>query len=336
MVPTDRMTEYVNSSADTPPTDNPPAYTPPAYTPPAYTPPPSSSSGHGPRTQANPAGQNSPMMITPPNGQPAGHPQRPAMIVIQAGHPVQSFAYADLPIVYGSYPSKISLSLGIFQIVIGALCIVFNVVGYYYHATMSGPRTGVWGGIMFLWSGVFGICSAKYKTKRQITIFMIYSIISAPISGVLLICSVVGVVYQDHIVYDCVDGFCFKWYSTQDVAVAMNVMLAILAAVELPAAIWGSVLCCKVLGCCSSTNSQQNTSSEQYEAMRRGLSSNLISPSQPCFGGLEPAYPSGYPTHQIVDGSAPQYPSHYEADSAPQLIPPAYSDIISNDEKRPL
>jgi len=273
---------------------NPPAYTLPAPQP------------SGPGTQ-------------PYNGQVG---QNPPVIAIQAGQPVQMYAYGQTGSparIYANYLSKQSTGLGITQVVMGVLCIVFNAVGIAYWSTISIGCIGIWGGVLFIISGAFGISAAKVRSKCKIIAFMVLSIISAGITVPLLICAVIGAVIDNY-------ETCYSYYYEHNrimyscsniakVAVAMNCLLACLAIIEAIAAIWGSVICCKV-ACCCSNSGNQIMAPIQYATIQ-GQPVIIISQPQLNFGGQVVSYaPPEYTNQQIVTVSAPPYSAGYEQDNA--------------------
>jgi hypothetical protein len=306
--------------------------------PPAYTLPTASPSVQGTQTSDIPAGFNSPMTAVPCNI-PGGH--NPPVIQMQAGYPLQMYAYPKPATVYGSYLSKRSRSLGIAHITIGALCIVFNAVGIGFDAILSVASIGIWGGILFIVTGAFGISAAKLRTKCKITTFMVLCIVSAAVTIALFVCAVMGATIQGnegYYSYICRSYYYYDYYysnACRNVAIAMNSLLAILAVAAAIPAIWGSVLCCKVYGCCKASETQIMMSQEQYAGMSGGQPMIIIPLSQINFGGQMVAYAPGYSAQQTGSTSAPPYPLNYEPDTAP-LVPQSNTNINENVEKQPL
>jgi len=250
----------------------------------------------------------------------------------QAGYPFQMYAYPQPPTVYGSYHSKNSMRLSIAQIVIGALCIVFNGVGIGFEAVLSVASVGLWGGCLFIVTGAFGISAAKTRTKCKITTFMILSIVSAATTVALFLCAVIGVASQEWYGYHCHRGYYNYYFSDssacRDVAIAMNSLLAILAVAEAALATWGSVLCCKVYGCC--TTPDNILMPQQYTTMAGGQPMVLVPLAHLNFEGPLAAYsPPAYPAQQTADDSAP---ANNGQDTVP-LVPPSNDDDM---EKVPL
>jgi hypothetical protein len=156
--------------------------------------------------------------------------------------------------IYDNYAHYTSKALGIVQIIVGALCIIFNIVGVSLPAPVgfSVVGFGIWGGILFVLTGSFGIAACKNRTKCWIITFMVFCILSACTCIVVFSLGVLGAVVSDVSYYgDYYYDHHYRDYAK--VEIAMLSFLAISAIVEAIAAIWGSVICCKAVGCCSTT-----------------------------------------------------------------------------------
>jgi len=231
--------------------------------------------------------------------------QNPPVIAMPAGQQYQVVTVAQSPRVYNSYASKQSLGLGITQVLAGIFCVVFNAVAIAFGALVSPASIGIWGGIMFILSGAFGISAAKCRTKCKVVTFMVLSIMSAAITLPLFICSIIGAIIDGYNFY-CYTYYYYGYYSsnscpnTRNVAVAMNSLLTILAFVEAVAAIWGSVICCKAACCCNST---ENVAVPIQYATMQGQQVIIIQQPQLNYGGQLVAYPApaGYTTQPIIN-----------------------------------
>jgi len=146
--------------------------------------------------------------------------------------------------IYTNYRSAQSMGLGITQIIIGVMCITFNGVALGYGAPLSYVGHGIWGGIMFIITGAFGIPAAKVRSKCLVCAFMVLCIISASLCVPVFSLGIAGAVSWCDYYWTC------YWY--KEIGTAMNSMLAVLAVAEAAVAIWGSVICCKV-ACCGNT-----------------------------------------------------------------------------------
>jgi hypothetical protein len=270
---------------------------------------------------------------------PAG--QSPPMITTPAGPPIQMVTLVQPTRVYERYSSKASMGLGITQVIAGVLCIVFNAVGIAFGALISFASIGIWGGIMFIISGSFGISAAKWRTKCKVIAFMVLSIISATITVPLFICCVIGAALDSYNYY-CYSYY-YNYYQTsyncrdiRNVAIAMNSLLACLAIIEAVAAIWGSAICCKAACCCNSSGNQQVVVPIQYATVQ-GQPVIIIQQSHPSFGGQMMAYSaSGIPTQQILNVPAPSYSASYGTDNAVGYAYPPNNGLGENGEKQPL
>jgi len=282
---------------------NPPAYTLPAVPQPG----PGIQSYHG----SSPSGQN------------------PALVAVQASQPVQMFTIAqaaNIPTVYENYRSRQSKCLGIIQIIAGVLCIVFNAVGIAAWSLLTIASIGIWGGILFIITGAFGVSAAKLQTKCKVITFLVLNIISATVTVPLFICAVIGAIFDDS--YQSCYGYGYSGYGYRyscrgaaQVAVAMNALLAVLAIIEAVAAIWGSVICCKAACCCRSTGNEI-VASIQYATIQ---GQQVIIIPQSHFGGqmMMTYSPPEYSTQQIPNPAVSiPYPPSYGQEMA--AAPPAY------------
>jgi len=157
---------------------------------------------------------------------------------------------------FGGYRSTLSMNLGITQIVVGILCVVFSVVGFTYGA-LTALTVGFWGGVLFIVSGAYGISAAKSQDKCKITAFLVLCIISIVIAAILLICAFLAVAANVRVLSLCRDDSHSESFSNlcehlTNIQIAMNALLIILAVVELIASIWGSALGGRATGCCGS------------------------------------------------------------------------------------
>jgi len=189
--------------------------------------------------------------------------------VVQSTQRPRVYAYTP-KIVYSSYHSKQSTVLGSIQIIVGAMSIIFNSVAISYESHSSFFGTGIWSGILLIICGSFGIAAAKSMSKCKIITFMVLCILSSIAAGFLFLFSISGaltsrlVFYYQPCSYQLGSGragdetymggyercqtdleFTFK------VRLTMNILLCLLAVLELIVCIWGSVIGCKVACCCS-------------------------------------------------------------------------------------
>jgi len=300
--------------------------------PPAYTLPVAPAPGPGIHQYSGQAGQTQPY-----HGQ-AGLVQ--PVVAIQSGQPVQMYAYNSPPVVYGNYNSKQSMGLGVTQVVVGVICIVINAIGIAFGSLLAVVSIGIWGGIMFIISGSFGISAAKWRTKCKVIAFMVLCIISAAITVPLFICAVMGAALDGYYenCYSLYYNYYRRSYNCQEishVAVAMNAVLASLAIVQAIAAIWGSAICCKAACCCKYNNSQV-VAPIQFATIQ-GQQVIIIPQSQLNLGGQMMTYaPPDYSTQQVLSASGPPYQISYGQNPVASFVPQTYHGNVDNLEKQHL
>jgi len=254
----------------------------------------------------------------------------------QAGQPVLIYNYGhSQPTVYKSYHNYHSMGLGITQIILGVLCIAFNIAAIAVGARFSVASIGIWGGLMFIICGSFGISASKLHTKCMIVTFLVLCIISVVITIPLFIVSVIGAVdieynqcwwYPDHDNNDYWEYYCRP---TRDAALAMNCMLAVLAVVVAATCICGSVICCKATCCCNTNKNMQQQQQQQTASLptqcvtMQGGQPMLIVPQPRLNYGGQVVYVQGYPAaqhQQILTVPAPPYQINYPMNTSPMMV----------------
>lgn len=167
-----------------------------------------------------------------------------------------------------SYRAKQSSGLGVTQIVLGSLCIVFNAIsaaiGVYY--SMSFVGHGFWCGILFIVTGGLGISAGINKTKCKIVSYMVLCIISACFTTALLTCGILGSIisgaFSD---YGCRNyGYSYYYYyyyqpcPNFSLIAAMEGCMAVCGLIAAILFIWGATLACKsklcACSCCKCCN----------------------------------------------------------------------------------
>ena len=127
-----------------------------------------------------------------------------------AAHPVIVMAHTPAPVkqteLYGKrFPKKFILPLSIIQLVMAVLAIITQAIGLYtddyYGPGFQIVGTGIWCGIFFALSGVFGAIASSKPSFGWIVTFMVFSIISASFSLPLLVLSSIGTVDQSYYYY---------------------------------------------------------------------------------------------------------------------------------------
>jgi len=162
------------------------------------------------------------------------NPAPPVIIMVQAPAPVkQKIAYEQ------RFPKKFTITLSSIQLVMGALAIITQIVGLsvrYPDAHYVG--TGIWCGIFFALSGLFGIIASLKPSFSTIVTFMVMAIIASVFSFPLLITSSIFTATHTRYIYD---GLKHAMFAIQ-IAISL---------VQAGAAIASSVMTCKaVCSCC--------------------------------------------------------------------------------------
>lgn len=162
------------------------------------------------------------------------------------------YAYpAQTPaVVYSDYRSCQSKFTGIIQLIAGICLIAFNATAIGLYASWTVISYGIWGGCMFVITGVFGIIAAKRKTKCTVIAYMILCIIATVFAATVFALGVVGCVVASS---DCRTYSYYSYYyyysyndcGNPSAVMAMNILITILAAVVFIVALWGSIICCR-------------------------------------------------------------------------------------------
>lgn len=241
---------------------------------------------------------------------------------------------------YETFQAKSSVSLGALQIIIGILCIVFNVAAIAVDAALSPVSHGIWGGLFFILAGSFGVSAGKYRTSCPIVAFMVLSIIAAVLTIFVLAFSAAGA-DDDNESY-CYWGFC--WYEdpnnhSKDARVAMNALLIALAVMETIIAIWSSAICCGAV-CCGNKSGIVNSGQRVQYINQTGRQQILIISAgqpgviagQPGVTMLPQQYTAYPPQPQAWALPPTQAPGTYYAQAGPVPVtlpqgvsPPAYT-----------
>jgi hypothetical protein len=203
--------------------------------------------------------------------------------------PVQTSVASQSQKMTEAYHYKIVRGLGITLIVSGILCMFFNAIGISYGNIANYAACGIWGGILFIVAGTYGVLAAKSKSRQKILAFAILCILSIFGSFAVLLAGIVGAVttnpfdggcnlQRDYYLsdsfntgYPCQIGF--------DVVISMNSLQAIIAIVVLVAAIWGI----KFTDYCKKHSKNEKSQCEennQSEGQQNGATVSSIEQSQ--------------------------------------------------------
>lgn len=163
---------------------------------------------------------------------------------------------------YESYRFRQSVGLGVAQIVLGVLCIVFNGVsiGVSIYGDISVVGHGIWCGVMFIITGAFGVSAGTNKTKCKIITYMVLCIISACFTAAVLSCGIIGTLSARpldvgscrYYGYDYYYDYYYRPCTTINPIAAMEGCMAVSGFIAAILFIWGSILCCKAkMPCCN-------------------------------------------------------------------------------------
>jgi len=233
--------------------------------------------------------------------------------------------------VYDSYRRKESLGLGVLQIVVGALCIIFNSLAIGFWPFDFGTATlsyGFWGGAVYIVTGAVGVSAAKYATHCKVLTFMVMCVITPCVSIAVFTLAVIAA--RDSHIFPYGEQ-CSGMPCTvlNNIGISMNSAIACLSVIATTVAIWCFVNCCMVLGCCTNSNLNFSTVPEKQNIFslpqQQMLSVPLSQQSYP--GQILIAYPQGYPSQQMINIPAPPYQANTNA--------PSY-EVNLTDEKVPI
>jgi len=262
-----------------------------------------------------------------------------------------ALVYMPVPIrstTYDRYQSKQSIGLGVTQIIIGILCIIFNIVCIrvvYDYDNLAFIGHGFWCGILFILNGGLGVGAGIKKTRCLIVTFMVMCIISATTTISLLAIGISGAcIAADYCEYNYDYGYSYPGYynppcermSGYNVVVAMEALMAILGFIAGFTSIWGSALCCGSGVCCCSHSTPfpvyyQNNGQMLYLNQSQ-TGQNLYLPQPPYSysqGMMAPPYvpnyaqPAGWAmpppiniSDPLIGQAPPQYPATLQLTSA--------------------
>ena len=164
----------------------------------------------------------------------------PVTIMVQAPALVkQKIAYEQ------RFPKKIMMTLSYIQLVMGALAIITQIIGLSVrHPEAHYVGTGIWCGIFFTLSGLFGIIASTKPSFSSIVTFMFMAIIASVFCIPLLVMSSIFTAVAS--------GSRYHYYYYYDgLKHAMFAVLIVISLVQAGTAIASSVMTCKaVCTCC--------------------------------------------------------------------------------------
>jgi hypothetical protein len=238
-------------------------------------------------------------------------------------------APASYQAVNARYKNRQSIFIGVAQIVTGLLCIAFNATGIAINSSLNVIAYGIWGGILMIIAGSFGIAAGKLKSKCPIIAFMVLSIISACAAAVIISLAVLGAVIDD-VEYSCsyYSYYYSRYYdlncSVYKAMLAMNALLAILGGIGGIVSIWGSILGC--MSCCCQTPNNHQVYSQPIQVVPTNGTQQVVYTTTPASVPQYIAYP-GYPMQmgptgqmQIIPNAPVTFaPSHYQPPPSGQV-----------------
>lgn len=251
------------------------------------------------------------------------HPQQ-QVVVLQAA-PAMYRPMRTGPTIYKSYPGVASQILGAVQIALGALLILFNIIGIVIKAEHARSGTGMWTGVFFIITGAFGIPAGRTKLQCHIVSFMVMSIISAVLAVPVLITYSVGAACDSK--EDCYNDYWdYKSESQKGARVGMGTMMALFGATELIVAIVSSGLCCGGM-CCYGPSSQGEVVGQG--TVHYVTTQNAAQPAYPNTHANPQAYVTTTNYQPQPAASQPPAPPSYSGDA-----PPPYNvDAPPSDQK---
>ena len=172
----------------------------------------------------------------------------PAIVMAPTPAPVrETIPYAQ------RFPKKFMLILSSIQLAMAVLAIISQVIGL--SVRYPGPEvhyvgTGIWCGVFFALSGLFGTIASTKPSFGWIVTFMVFAIISASLCLPMLVLSSIGMTirptqcydYDDNDYYDCHDNTLKR---------AAHVILVAVSLIQAAAAITSAGMTCRAV-CCGS------------------------------------------------------------------------------------
>lgn len=170
------------------------------------------------------------------SGQNMVNPTPPVIIMVPTPVQKQKIPYEQ------RFPKKIMLTLSSIQLLMAALAIITQVIGLstrYPEAHYVG--TGIWCGVLFGLSGMFGTIASLKPSFGMIVTFMVFTIIAAVFCLPLLVVSSMSTAF----------GRRWSRRNGQDIRLAMFAIQIAISLIQVIAAIASSVMTCKALcSCC--------------------------------------------------------------------------------------
>jgi len=256
------------------------------------------------------------------------NPTPPVIIMVQAPTSVKpKVDYAK------RFPKKFMITLSSIQLVMGALAIITQIIGL---STRDPDAhyvgTGIWCGVFFGLSGLFGVIASLKPSFSTIVTFMVMTIIASVFSLPLLIISSLSTAFTRPYSYS------YRYYDgLKHSMFAIQIVISLLQA---GAAIASSVMTCKAV--CSCCRPMREDGVVYYTNNGGSNATNMGMTNQPI---VMPQQQPGYvtiPISQIqaaaASGGAMALPTEASIPglvhpSAPATTPPPKYETVANDEK---
>jgi len=265
-------------------------------------------------------------MGAPPN---TANPTPPVILMVQAPTSVKpKVDYAK------RFPKKFMITLSSIQLVMGALAIATQIIGLstrYPDAHYVG--TGIWCGVFFGLSGLFGVIASLRPSFSTIVTFMVMTIIASVFSLPLLIASSLSTAFTRR-------PYSYSYRSYDGLKHAMFATQIIISLLQAGAAIASSVMTCKAV--CSCCRPMREDGVVYYTNNGRSNATNMGVSNQPI---VMPQQQPGYvtiPISQIQAAAAAggamalpteaSIPGLVHATAAATTPPPKY-ETVANGEK---
>ena len=258
-----------------------------------------------------------------------GHAAPPPVIVmVSTPAPVQQKIPYDQ-----RFSKKLMLALSRIQLAMGILAIITQAIGLSTKrpdAHFAGA--GIWCGIFFVLSGVFGSIASKKRSFGWIVTFMVFAILSAAFCLPLLIISSIGTAMSS--------SYHYRDTGLKLPAFAIQVVISLIQAV---AAITSAGMTCKAV--CKCCGPKRESGVVYYNNSGRGNTTNTIN-QQLASPQQQPGYIT-IPVSQIqaaaASAGAPALPTismipgTAETDASGNSPPPRYDSIaqMEEDNKEP-
>jgi len=183
----------------------------------------------------------------------------PQVIVVQGPRLRRSFE---------AYASTAVLVLGCFQIFFGITSLSLGIANPLTCGLYGMIGDGIWGGVLYMIAGIFGIASAKRRNTCMINVHMVLCILSVICAAVETGLNAAAATYdnpQNDNLYSFFPRWCIYYDTANEGRVnhrgttAVDALLAAFAIMELIVASIAALLSAKVI-CCSEDFTQEDTS----------------------------------------------------------------------------